>query len=173
MLIWSASWKCVFYLKYLCVVDIDLRHTSQWDTFTPLKCGPVGRVNFYFDCFQRDVCVHACMCEVMFGAFMTSGICSVRNQWHCSVRRCERFDLIPVDLDVFGSNLNIWNWNIPWNQGFHWRNPLPGPVLLFFPWGVFSSAFLSYDGADVHILGSVADEWEGLKMVYAEIMKPI
>lgn len=76
MLIWSASWKCVFYLKYLCIADIDLRHTSQWDTFTPLKCGPVGRVNFYFDCFQRDVCVHACMCEVMFGAFMTSGTCA-------------------------------------------------------------------------------------------------
>lgn len=27
-LIWSAGWKCVFYLKYLCVVDVDFSHTS-------------------------------------------------------------------------------------------------------------------------------------------------
>lgn len=39
----------------------------QQDTFTPLNCEPIGKVNLDFGCFQRDVCVHACVCGVMFG----------------------------------------------------------------------------------------------------------
>lgn len=79
LLIWSAAWKCAFYLKYLCIVDIDLSHKSQQDTVTPLNCGQIERVNFYFGCLQREVGVHACMCELMFDVLMDSGICSVQN----------------------------------------------------------------------------------------------
>lgn len=91
---------------------------------THLNCGPTEKVNFYLGCFQREVYVHACMCEVvLFEVLMESGICSVQNQWHCSITRCEWFDLDSSWLHGcgwlwVGSHFYIWN-------KIHWKSSCP------------------------------------------------
>lgn len=118
MLIWSAGWTCVFYLKYLCVIDAEFSHTTQQDLLTPLNCGLNWK--FYFVFFQIGVCVHASMCEVVFEVF--------NGQWDLfsteAVARCDFFDwLCRRGCGWLYVGCHFYTWN----QDIHWK--LRAPLL--------------------------------------------